>query len=103
MRSISDTRRILVYLRNAGMIVALGERCSRGASSSGRSCDRAGSGDSRLAGLVIGFMVNTSFFEDAGDYLVQRWILDAHVDHRVAVEDRAQHLSDARAFDLEVD
>src|SRR5438552_16390453 len=102
MRSIRETRKILVYLRNPRKIVRSGERPS-GRTESGRSFDPARVHNSASAGFVIGFMMNTSFLKKAGNHLIQRWVLDAHVDHGITVEDRAQDLGDARPFHLEID
>src|SRR5216683_2666248 len=102
IRSIRETRRILVYLRNPRLILELGERPS-GRIPSCRSSDPACVNNSGSAGFVIGFMVNTSFLKETGNYLIQRGVLDAHVDHGITVEDRAQDLGDASPFNLEVD
>src|SRR5439155_15995252 len=84
IRSMRETRRILLYLRKARTNVARDGR--RSAS----------------AGGVISFMMGTCFLKDAGDDLVQRRILNAHIDHGVAVENHAENLGDARPLDLEI-
>src|SRR5260370_17128604 len=102
IRSIREIRRILVYLRNPWLILELGESSS-GRISSGWSSDHGCVNNSGSGGFVIGFMVNTSFLKETGNHLIQRWVLDAHVDHGITVEDRAQDLGDASPFNLEVD
>ena len=42
-----------------------------------------------------------AFLEDAGDHLIQRRILHAHVHHGVAIENRGQHLGTRAAIDLQ--
>src|SRR4051812_8363432 len=68
MRSMSETRRIFVYLRSVHR--------TRPAS----VC------------VMVGLVASASLLEDMGDHLVQRRILNAHVHDGVAVEDDAQHL-----------
>src|SRR5260370_30347777 len=48
-------------------------------------------------------MVHTRFLKDTSNHLVQRWILDAHVDHRVAVKNHPEDFRDPRSVDLEID
>src|SRR5262245_50307936 len=65
MRSISETRMILRYLRMA--------RAMR----------------------LMAFMARMALLEDPGDHLIERRILNAHVDHGVVVENGVQGLRDA--------
>src|SRR5579871_566223 len=103
IRSISETRMILVYLRSPRMRKEPGEPRSARTPSSGRSTNSVGVGNAGSAGVVSGFMVDTSFLKDAGNHLIKRRILDAHIDDRVTIEDRAQHFGDPGAIDLEID
>src|SRR5438105_3766563 len=42
--------------------------------------------------LRVGFMLGTPLLEHAGNHLVQRRVLHAHVHHGVAIQDHGQHL-----------
>src|SRR5262245_46732194 len=66
MRSMSEMRRILRYLR------------------------------------AVGQSMDLPLFEDPGNDLVERRIVHGDVGERVAVEDRAEHLSDLAAIDAEI-
>src|SRR6266852_2692805 len=103
IRSISATRRILVYLRNPRTAEIRNAKSEIRIWDLGFGISALGVSNSGSTGFVLGFMVNTSFLKDTCNHLVQRRILDAHVDDGVAVEDRAQDLGDARPLDLEVD
>src|ERR1700676_3891916 len=54
-----------------------------------------------LAETSTGLMMDLSLLEDASDHQVQRGILHAHIDHRVAVEDAPQDLGPSRALDFQ--
>src|SRR5947209_7995587 len=95
---MSETRKILPYLRNpfsrrdppAGRLLA---------APSGNS---SGALNAISAGWVIGFMTSAGLLENAGDDLVERRILDAHVDDRMAIENDTQDLAHPRALHLQV-
>src|SRR6266542_2670517 len=61
-----------------------------------------GSGSARASGgLVAGLMPGTPLLEDTGDHLIERRILNRHVEDGVTVEDGAEDFRDARAVHLE--
>src|SRR5579871_5246525 len=80
MRSMSEMRRMLTYLRS--------DRTTRAAGPSGDG----------MARLMLG----PALLETLGDDMVQRRILHAHVQERVAIQNGGEHLRDAPALHLEV-
>src|SRR5205807_10415077 len=96
---MSDTRKILPYLR----MPRSKREPAAGAWRASTICKLSGSWTARSAGLLIGVMAGAGLLENAGDDLVQRRILNAHVDDRVAIEDGAEHLAHAGALHLEID
>src|SRR5258708_2349860 len=84
MRSIKEIRRIRQYLRTEPAPV-----------------ERRGKGRSAGNSMSTGFMASLSFLEDASDDLVQRWILDANIEHRVPVEYGAQERRHSCPLDLQ--
>src|SRR6516165_4949043 len=89
MRSISEMRRILLYLRTA-----------RSKREWGPEIGGLGSTSMRL---VVALMLGVSLLENTSDHLVQRWVLHAHIDDGVPVENDAQHLRHAVAIHFQVD
>src|SRR4051794_36839292 len=77
MRSIRETRKILVYLR--------------------RACSGPGGALSSS-----GFSMRARLLKDPGNDLVEGWILHAHIDHAVARQNRVEHLANLAAPYLEV-
>src|SRR5947209_2681232 len=86
MRSMSETRKMLKYFRTA---CGTGPAAGRGAGSPS-------------AGRMGDLRCRPALFEDLGDHLVQRRVLHADVDDRVAVEDGGQRVGHARAVHLQV-
>src|SRR5215472_7085375 len=82
---MSETRKMFAYLRTAQPGARAGGPCPGAASASN------------------GFMAYPALLEDARDHLVERRVLDAHVDDGVAIEDLAEHLGDPGAVHLQVD
>src|SRR5262245_48242666 len=85
MRSMSDTRKMLKYLRT----VCSGPMGGRSASSP-------------LSGGMSDLRGASTLLEDLGDHLVERRILHADVDHRVAIENGRERVGDASAIHLQV-
>src|SRR4051812_8071483 len=52
-------------------------------------------------GLMVGLMPRAALLEDTGDHLIERRILNGHVEDGVTVENGAEHLRDARPLHLE--
>src|SRR5262249_18547985 len=102
MRSISDTRRILPYLRSArGAFETEGFRSGRRS----HVCPSVRpdlTGSAASTGLVVALMVSMGLLENACNHLVQRRVLNAHVEDRVPVEYDAEHLGHARPLDPQV-
>src|SRR4051812_11764873 len=97
IRSTSEARQILVYLRTA----ATGPRGERKgpACASGRGRRGVGVGAASASGGVMGL---ATLLEDARDHLFERRLLHADVGHGVAVQDHSQDLGHPRALDLQV-
>src|SRR5690242_1500993 len=83
MRSMSETRKIWTYL--ARMERRTGARSSVAAPAAGmeRLLGRSGGG-------VLGGLEGLTFLEDAGDHLIQRRVLHAHVDHDIVIQNIRQ-------------
>src|SRR5437868_4291647 len=92
MRSTSETRKILAYLRAA----ASGPR-GRTVTGPGLCGDR---GSARASSG--GVMACAALLEDAGDDLLQGRVVHAQVEHPVPVEDCTQDFGHARAVDFQV-
>src|SRR5436189_5943325 len=80
MRSMSDTRRMFQYFLTE------------------RRMPRTG----RSATDMLHLRRDAALLENAGDDLIERRVLHAHVDDGIAVEDDAEHLGDPRAVHLQV-
>src|SRR5947207_1072055 len=87
IRSMREMRTMRLYLR----------RPSRG-----RRAGGARMGPPSAVGSN-GLMLGVSLLEDAGDDLVERRVLHAHVEYRIALQDGAQDLGDPAAVHLEID
>src|SRR5438132_13860555 len=95
---MSETRKVLPDLCSA--------RCKRERSPCRFAREpfaSAGSFTAVSAVWLPGVMTSACLLKYAGDDLIQRWILHAHIDDRVTIENGAEHLAHAAALDLEID
>src|SRR5947209_5129980 len=91
MRSVKDARKTFAYLTR-------GERC--GGSATGADRDTL----SPASGIAsAGLMARLPFLEDTSDDLVERRVLNADVDDREPVQDRAQDVRHAGPLDFQAD
>src|SRR5438552_411215 len=101
MRSIKEMRKILLYFWNAVSSRPRGLGPDQGGPIACPSRLAALDSAFRSLGGKAGLMVGMGLLENAGNHLIQRRILDAHVHERVPLQDGSQHLGHASAVDLE--
>src|SRR5438552_19046808 len=85
MRSMSEVPKMRQYLRTAD---------------SGRETRSRLDASSTMS---VGLMAGAAFLENAGDHLIERRILDAHVDDRVLIENDAEHFRDPATVATQID
>src|SRR5579871_1280301 len=98
MRSMSETRKIFTYLRRGAGRGARGEGIT--------ATDESGSSGIGLYPSPLvprpALLFRPSLFEDAGNHLIQRRVLHAHVQHGVAIQDRPEDVGHPAARDFQV-
>src|SRR4051794_34511894 len=99
IRSTSEARKIRRYFRSVASDRHAGGRAGAGSGSAGAAGRRAVGVGATMSG---GLMALATLLEDAGDEVLERRVLHAHVGHGVAVEDRPQDLGHPGTLDLDV-
>src|SRR5438874_6530833 len=94
MRSMSDTRRMFQYF----LTPEKGDAARFDPARSNASKRAA----SPFSGDMLHLRCDPALLENAGDDLIERRVLHAHVNNGVTIKDDAEHLGDTRAVHLQI-